>query len=624
MRITQIVILVLLLAGGTFAVPCSATFGYADENGNWTETELSDIPAEAVPAGNPVPLDCEILWDGVIPYGEILKFAVIGYNDDYVWQGGWNGAARLFEMAGDGTPLWEIVFGNDNRISVAAAQTADIFYAAANNISNDAFKVHKFNHTSSTPDWVWDGAAAGYHSAYLDLPGRVDCSDDGSVFAVGGHDGDSLAVMLFHDDSPTPFLIYEDETIGGFPQHVRLTADGSKCIFTAGDYVYRVDVATGTLESTYDTGYTTYSFGVSPDGSLIAVGYGSQAVIQWDGSQYVRQFYVSNSGYNIHACAVAGDNDTIVLTWSSTGWDDIAVSLISLANGNTPLWTWEATGSSTYDDLCAWADISDDGEWIGFCSWGNYNNSHPEVMVFNRDSSTPWFGIDTEGSPYSMDLSRDGQYLCCGSKVVHANVNGSGGNVIASRIDHTTAVDSVDLFANSRDDGVLLSWSILGDTPASVSVLRGLTQNDTLTPTWSVDISGALAGSATSWLDVSVEPGVEYAYYLEVTEFDGTVSRFGPSEVIVPVAVSELALSDPYPNPANESLTIHYELTQNATVKLHIYDVAGRLVETLVSGEQTAGRHSVSWDSSASATGVYLLRLEAEGKAITKRAVISR
>ncbi len=179
-------------------------------------------------------------------------------------------------------------------------------------------------------------------------------------------------------------------------------------------------------------------------------------------------------------------------------------------------------------------------------------------------------------------------------------------------------VELVELASQPTDEGVLLSWSIVGDEPVSVSVLRGLTQNDT------VDISGELSGSATSWLDVSAEAGVEYAYYLEVTELDGTVSRFGPSEVVVPVAVRELALSDPYPNPADESLTIHYELTQNATVKLHIYDVAGRLVETLVSGEQTAGRHSVNWDSSTSATGVYLIRLETSGEAITKRAVISQ
>jgi len=117
---------------------------------------------------------------------------------------------------------------------------------------------------------------------------------------------------------------------------------------------------------------------------------------------------------------------------------------------------------------------------------------------------------------------------------------------------------------------------------------------------------------------------VEYAYWLEITELDGTVSRFGPSDIVVPCEVSELTLNDPYPNPASSALTVSYELATDGAVELSVYDLSGRLVETLVSGEQTAGRHSVSWDSSTSATGVYLLRLETDGEAITKRAVISR
>jgi len=183
-----------------------------------------------------------------------------------------------------------------------------------------------------------------------------------------------------------------------------------------------------------------------------------------------------------------------------------------------------------------------------------------------------------------------------------------------------SGIKSVELTTQLEDEGVLLSWSIVGDESATVSVLRGLTQNG------SVDISGELSGSATSWLDVSAEAGVEYAYWLEVTELDGTVSCFGPSEVVVQGAISELTLRDPYPNPASDSLTISYELATNGSVGLSVYDLSGRLVETLVSGEQTAGRHSVSWDSStlAMATGVYLIRLEAAGEAITKRAVISR
>ena len=610
---------VLVLAGQTLALPGSSTFNYTDDFGSWTETELGDAP-EVIPGGNSIPLDSEVLWNYHQDNGNpIPANAVLGYNDDYVWQGGNSGVARMFEVAGSGTPLWEIDLGSGD-VGVAAAQTADIFYGAWYHQGTNSFEVYKFNHASSTPDWTWDGTAAGYVPGSLGSPGRIAASADGSVLAVGGHDGDSLAVMFFTDSSSTPMMIFEDETVGYNPRQLRLTADGSKCIFTCAGDLYRVDVATGVLEDFYDIGYSSGTLGVSPDGSVVVVGFSSSRVLQWDGSEYVSTFVTYNSGYYAGGAVVAEDNDTVAIAWYASDYLSVSLSMISIANGSTPLWVWDSPqGGGSKQAAIAQMDISDDGNWVAFGNWGVEDNTFPEVFVFKSDTSTgPWFSIDTPGSVFSVDLSSDGQYLCTGGKAVHANEMGSGGDVYAAHIDQTSAVESVDMFADARDEGILLSWSIVGDVPASVSVLRELTQNG------SADISGALSGSATSWLDVSPEAGVEYAYWLEVTELDGTVSRFGPSEVTVPGAVSELTLSDPYPNPASSSLTISYELATDGAVSLNVYDLSGRLVETLVSGEQTAGRHSVSWDSSVAATGVYLLRLEAAGEAITKRAVISR
>jgi len=523
----------------------------------------------------------------------------------------------MFEVGGSGTPLWECDFTSGD-FGVAASQTSDIFYGAWHNSSIRSFEVYRFNHGSSTPDWTWDGTAAGYVPGMLDSLGKITCSADGSFLAVGGNDGDSLAIMFFTSGSSTPTMIYEDEALGYSPRQVRLTADGSKCIFTCGGDLYRVDVATGVLEDFYDIGFSSGTLGVSPDGSIVVLGFSSSKVLQWDGSEYVQQFFVYNPGY-AGAAAVAADNDTIAIAWYSDDYSSNSLTMISFSNGSTPLWTWDSPQGNGNQDSIAQMDISDDGEWVAFGSWGTADNADPEVLVFKSDIGTgPWFSIDTTGSVFSIDLSSDGEYICTGCKAVHANTQGSGGNIYAAHIDPASGVDSASLSTVVADEGVLLSWSIVGDTPATVSVLRSVNENQPIT------LSGELSGSATSWLYVSAEAGAEYAYWLEVTELDGTVSRFGPTEIVVPGAVSELTLSDPYPNPASSALTVSYELAVDGAVSLSVYDLSGRLVETLVSEAQTAGRHSVSWDSSDSATGVYLLRLEADGEAITKRAVISR
>ena len=59
------------------------------------------------------------------------------------------------------------------------------------------------------------------------------------------------------------------------------------------------------------------------------------------------------------------------------------------------------------------------------------------------------------------------------------------------------------------------------------------------------------------------------------------------------------ALHPCYPNPFNPSTTISYDLQTPTTVNLTIYDLAGKLVRTLVAAEATEpGRYTVVWNGS--------------------------
>jgi hypothetical protein len=76
-----------------------------------------------------------------------------------------------------------------------------------------------------------------------------------------------------------------------------------------------------------------------------------------------------------------------------------------------------------------------------------------------------------------------------------------------------------------------------------------------------------------------------------------------------------------FPNPFNSSTTIEYGLPEAEQVRIDIYDLLGRKVETLIDGEMQAGRHQVVWDASAYSSGVYFYRLEAGDFVDTKRMV---
>jgi hypothetical protein len=84
----------------------------------------------------------------------------------------------------------------------------------------------------------------------------------------------------------------------------------------------------------------------------------------------------------------------------------------------------------------------------------------------------------------------------------------------------------------------------------------------------------------------------------------------------------EFSLSPNYPNPFNPATTIEYNLPKGARVQLKVYNVLGQEVATLVDGVVTAGQHSVSFNASNLASGVYLYRIAAGTFVSTRKMVL--
>jgi len=64
------------------------------------------------------------------------------------------------------------------------------------------------------------------------------------------------------------------------------------------------------------------------------------------------------------------------------------------------------------------------------------------------------------------------------------------------------------------------------------------------------------------------------------------------------------------PNPLGASGSIIYSLVRPTTVRLALYDVAGRLVRTLVDGPAAAGEHTVGFDAGTVPSGIYFVQID--------------
>lgn len=98
-----------------------------------------------------------------------------------------------------------------------------------------------------------------------------------------------------------------------------------------------------------------------------------------------------------------------------------------------------------------------------------------------------------------------------------------------------------------------------------------------------------------------------------VTDVDDEVSISNPKQ---------FELLQNYPNPFNPSTTIEYSIDKPGLVKIIVYDILGREVNTLVNDFNNSGKHKVSFNGVGLTSGVYYYQIINENKIQTKSMVL--
>lgn len=189
-------------------------------------------------------------------------------------------------------------------------------------------------------------------------------------------------------------------------------------------------------------------------------------------------------------------------------------------------------------------------------------------------------------------------------ELINSIISFSGsGEALAVRGNPRIEIEYSDLFGNAD-----------GDWTGPIADLLGQYGNISLDPLFIDTLNADLHLTENSPCVDAGDPSFPY-------DPDGTIADIGAFYFDQMVDIRQPDFGIPasftlypnYPNPFNARTTINYSLPQPSDVSLEIYDLLGRKVQTIYTGNQNAGEYSLMWDAAEFSSGVYIYKLTAGG-----------
>jgi len=164
--------------------------------------------------------------------------------------------------------------------------------------------------------------------------------------------------------------------------------------------------------------------------------------------------------------------------------------------------------------------------------------------------------------------------------------------------------------ATSLADGIVLNWTTGSEVDNYSFVLWRATdpQGQYANISGQIRANGQVGNTEYSYTDRDVAPGI--TYYYKISDISTYGSETFHQKVVS--ATSNYILAKNFPNPFNPATVIRFDLRNQADVELSVYDMSGRLIQSLVNGNLNAGAHQVTFDGTGLAAGVYIYRLSVD------------
>jgi len=408
--------------------------------------------------------------------------------------------------------------------------------------------------------------------------------------------------------------------------------------------------------------------GVAPNALLMSVktfaddGRSTEYIV-WEGMEYAAEM-----GADVLSCSFGWKQSQ---TSNQTRWRELCENIVALgavvvvASGNEGDWELPAPNNiRTPGDVPCVITVGATTVQDSIATWSSYGpvewnfdapyNDHPHPPgLIKPDISAPGVGI------MSLDGQSTGYRILSGTSMATPHVAGTvallldalpdltpdevrsyieesalelgdvgkdnyyGTGRLQADLAVTTALTGLrfDGFTLSQtEEGITLSWEVTKPSELDSFHLLRHTSGEN----WYEFVS--LNPDSTSYLDTAVEWDSEYSYLIEAELPSGSKLSKGPETVIYGQGMTRLRpkLGYAYPSPASAGITLPVEVPIASEFTVSLYDLTGRLVETVHRGSLSAGRHNLTIAGGELASGIYFVQLVGGGATLTSRFVIAR
>jgi len=170
------------------------------------------------------------------------------------------------------------------------------------------------------------------------------------------------------------------------------------------------------------------------------------------------------------------------------------------------------------------------------------------------------------------------------------------------------------------------TWiSVLGNvtavTPVSTTGTNLTIDDATSVMVWNstgIDVSSFVVGYRGQFIGAGSQYNSQYqllvGYQSDITTVVGV-----DDDILV---AEKFELIPAYPNPFNPTTKISFAIDTPSEIQLDVYDVNGKLIDTILKGYYLSGMHGIEWNASEFASGMYFVHLVKQGERRTQKVML--